>query len=329
MALAQVERVRTLLARIDPFLTVEVVPVTTRADQWAGDLAKLGGKGHFVRQLDRMLLDGEVDAVAHCLKDMESDRGFPEGITVAAFLEREDSRDVLVQPGKPTVNLSAPVMDTDPLAALPHGAHVGTSAVRRRAQLHAARPDLVLLAARGNVNSRLARLAEGEWDALVLAASGLHRIGRTDAATGVLPPEQFMPAAGAGIIALARRISDQVTGEVLRRLDHAATRAAALAERACLQTLHGHCGSPIAAHARIDRGRLVLTAAVYAADGTKFVTSHGIGSPLDPSTLGEDIGTDLLEQGAADLIAAAANYSPQVSEPAANGTAGTPLHGLV
>lgn len=306
MALAQAERVRALLTRTNPFLTVEVIPVTTRADQWTGDLAALGGKGHFVRQLDQMLTTGAVDAVAHCVKDMESDRAVPGGLTIAAFLERDDARDVLVQPGQPPVDLNGPV-PADVLATLPTGARVGTSAVRRRAQLHVARPDLELLASRGNVNSRLARLASGEWDALVLAAAGLERIGRADAVTAVLPPDQFPPAAGAGIIAVTCRDRDQQTWDLLRRLDHARTRAAALAERACLATLQGHCNSPIAAHATHVRGKLVLRAAVYAVDGTAVIASHGIGSPLDPSTLGDDVAVDLIEQGARDLITAAAH----------------------
>src|SRR4051812_27954368 len=166
MALAQVERVRTELTSLHPGIATEVVPVTTSGDRWMGDLAKLGGKGAFTKEVDAILLAGDADLAVHCVKDVPADRPLPAGTTFAAFLKRDDIRDALVHPGGQTLD------------ELPAGTRIGTSSVRRSAQLAASHPHLTCVPMRGNANRRLEKLAAGDADALLLAVSGLERIGR-------------------------------------------------------------------------------------------------------------------------------------------------------
>src|SRR5690242_21647541 len=196
MALAQVERVRAELSVLHPGIRTEVVPVTTSGDRWTGDLAALGGKGAFTKEVDAALLAGEADLAVHCVKDIPADRPLPAGTTFAAFLKRDDIRDALIHPGGLTLD------------QLPAGTRIGTSSVRRVAQLAASHPHLRCVPFRGNANRRLDKLAAGEADALLLAVSGLERIGREDVITEILSPEAMMPPIGAGILALQCREGD-------------------------------------------------------------------------------------------------------------------------
>ncbi|MFI1867775.1 hydroxymethylbilane synthase [Streptomyces jumonjinensis] len=291
MALAQVERVRAELARHRPGIRTEVVPVTTSGDRWMGDLAKLGGKGAFTKEVDAALIAGEADLAVHCVKDVPADRPLPAGTVFAAFLERDDIRDALVHPGGLTLD------------QLPAGARVGTSSVRRIAQLAASHPQLECVPMRGNANRRLEKLADGEADALLLAVSGLERIGRADVISEVLPAEVMCPPIGAGILALQCREDDAATIEAVSGLGDPAAHRETTAERMFLHVLQGHCNSPIAGYAQTERGgELSLRAKVFTPDGKRVLNAHEWAGPLDPATLGTSVAVALLRQGARELI---------------------------
>ncbi|MET9499255.1 hydroxymethylbilane synthase [Streptomyces sp. NPDC006552] len=291
MALAQVERVRAELAALHPGIRTEVVPVTTSGDKWMGDLAALGGKGAFTKEVDQALLDGDADLAVHCLKDIPADRPLPEGCTFGAYLERDDVRDALIDP------------QGRRLDELPEGTRIGTSSVRRVAQLAATHPHLTCVPMRGNANRRLEKLAAGDADALLLAVSGLERIGRPDLMTDVLSPESMCPPIGAGILALQCRADDEATLDAVRGLGHRDTWREATAERMFLHVLQGHCNSPVAGYARAERsGDLSLRACVFTPDGKRVLNAQEWAGPLDPATLGMSVAVALLRQGARELI---------------------------
>ena len=226
-------------------------------------LAEIGGKALWTKELDAALLAGEIDFAVHSAKDVETLR--PPGLVIAAVLPREDVRDVLIlrqaQDERQGVN---------GIAALPRGARVGTSAPRRAAQLLHARPDCAVVPFRGNVATRLAKLAAGEADATLLAAAGLNRLGRGDAGTR-LPAEQWLPAPGQGAIAIECRADDAAMLALLGVIDHAPSRAAVMAERALLAALGGNCHSALAVLTRHDGTELVLRAALFSPDGAQRV----------------------------------------------------------
>ncbi|WP_281946180.1 hydroxymethylbilane synthase [Streptomyces olivaceus] len=291
MALAQVERVRAELAALHPGVRTEVVPVKTTGDKWLGDLSLVEGKGAFTKEVDAALLSGEADLAVHCVKDVPADRPLPAGTVFAAFLERDDVRDALVHPGGLTLD------------ELPPGTRVGTSSVRRVAQLAATHPHLMCVPMRGNANRRLAKLAAGEADALLLAVSGLDRIGRRDVISEVLSPETMMPPIGAGILALQCREDDAALIEAVGPLGHPRTHREATAERMFLHVLQGHCNSPIAGHAHVDRsGELSLRACVFTPDGKTRLNAHEWAGRLDAATLGTSVAVALLRQGAREII---------------------------
>ncbi|MGW4651604.1 hydroxymethylbilane synthase [Kitasatospora sp. NPDC004289] len=293
MALAQVERVQAELAALHPALRTEVVPVTTSGDRWMGDLAQLGGKGAFTKEVDAALLAGEADLAVHCLKDVPADRPLPAGTVFAAYLRRDDIRDAVVQPAGLTLD------------QLPPGARIGTSSVRRVAQLAATHPHLECLPIRGNANSRLAKLEAGAYDALLLAVSGLERIGETARITEVLSVETMCPPIGAGVLALQCREDDERTIETVRGLAHHDTWREATAERMFLHVLQGHCNSPIAGYAKAEPdGRLSLRGRVFSPDGKQILDAHEWAGSLTPEDLGTATALALKRQGASDLIAA-------------------------
>ncbi|MEU7576391.1 hydroxymethylbilane synthase [Streptomyces sp. NPDC041068] len=291
MALAQVERVRTELAALHPGIRTEVVPVTTSGDRWMGDLAALGGKGAFTKEVDAALLAGEADLAVHCVKDVPADRPLPAGTTFAAFLKRDDIRDALIHPGGLTLD------------ELPAGTRIGTSSVRRVTQLAASHPELQCVPMRGNAGRRLQKLAAGDADALLLAQSGLERIGRPDLASEVLSVETMCPPIGAGILALQCREDDTTTIDAVTGLGDKDAWREATAERMFLHVLQGHCNSPIAGYARSERnGDLSLRACVFTPDGKTVLNAHEWAGPLDPATLGTSVAVALLRQGARELI---------------------------
>ncbi|MFE2021583.1 hydroxymethylbilane synthase [Streptomyces sp. NPDC059499] len=291
MALAQVERVRTELAALHPATATEVIPVRTTGDKWMGDLALVEGKGAFTKEVDAALLAGEADLAVHCVKDVPADRPLPAGTTFAAFLERDDIRDALVHPGGLT------------LGQLPPGTRIGTSSVRRVAQLAASHPHLDCVPFRGNANRRLAKLEAGEADALLLAVSGLRRIERDDVITEILTADAMCPPIGAGVLALQCREDDTATIEAVSGLNHPDTYRETTAERMFLHVLQGHCNSPIAGYATAHRnGDLSLRACVFTPDGKTVLNAHEWAGPLDAATLGTSVAVALLRQGARELI---------------------------
>jgi len=291
MALAQVERVRSELALLHPGIRTEVVPVTTAGDRWPGALSALGGKGAFTKEVDAALLAGEADLAVHCVKDVPADRPLPAGTVFAAFLKRDDVRDALVHPGGLTLD------------ELPDGTRIGTSSVRRVAQLAVSHPGLVCVPMRGNANRRLEKLDAGEADALLLAVAGLRRIGREDRIGEILSVESMCPPVGAGILALQCREDDTDTIGTVAGLGDAAAWRETTAERMLLHVLQGHCNSPIAGLARAERdGRLSLRARVFSPDGKTVLDAHEWAGPLDPATLGTSVAVALLRQGAREVI---------------------------
>lgn len=291
MALAQVERVRAELAVLHPDLRTEVVPVTTSGDRWTGDLAHLGGKGAFTKEVDAALLAGEADVAVHCLKDVPADRPLPAGTVFAAYLRRDDIRDALVHPGALT------------LAELPPGTRIGTSSVRRTAQLAASHPHLECVPIRGNANSRLAKLDAGTVDALLLAVSGLERIGEQARITEILGVDAMCPPIGAGILVLQCREDDTATIDAVTTLGHQDTWREAAAERMFLHVLQGHCNSPIAGYAKAEPdGRLSLRGRVFTPDGKQVLDAHEWAGALSPEDLGTSVALALKRQGAQELI---------------------------
>ncbi|MFJ7590177.1 hydroxymethylbilane synthase [Streptomyces sp. NPDC097617] len=300
MALAQVDFVSDLLRKIEPELNIEVVPVTTEADLWQGDLAQLGGKGLFVREIDTMLQRGQVDMAVHCIKDVPGDVPMPRGLIFAAYLPRDDVRDVLLFPEG---------SDMQTLDDLPAGASVATSAVRRKAQIGRVRPDLNVVRVRGLVGTRVDKLdgkkpMDHKLDAMILAMSGLERLGIVDRARQVFTVDEMLPAVGAGALGLECRKDDDAVAYLLQQLNHEKTMTEITAERVMLHGLRGHCNSPIAGYCVTEPdGQLSLRGMVFSRDGSKFVNAHDWGeSRNDPAVLGSRVCAELLRQGARDII---------------------------
>jgi len=296
MALRQAEQVADALHAHNPAIGTELVKVTTAGDRWMGDLAKLGGKGAFVKEIDRALLDEQADLAVHCLKDIPGDIPIPDGLAFAGYLPRGDIHDAVIS------------RSGAPLAELPAGSVVGTSSVRRTAQLRLHYPRLRIEPLRGNVNTRLMRLDEGHFDVLIAAVSGLHRVDQAHRITEVLPVETMCPPVGAGIIVLQCRAEDSEVLGLGAQLNDFDTNRQADAERAMLHALQGHCNSPIAGYATTDpTGRLSLHGKVFTLDGSQWIDSHHWGVAEDPQALGFFVGSDLLRQGARALIDAIAH----------------------
>jgi hydroxymethylbilane synthase len=268
-------------------LQIQIEYFTTSGDRITErPLAEFGQPGVFTDDLARALLDKKIDIAVHSLKDLPVD-DFP-GLELAAIGERADARDVLVAAGPHT------------LQTLPEGARLGTSSLRRSAQLLAARPDLSLLPIRGNVDTRLRKTLNGEYDAIVLAAAGLTRLEMTEHIVETLPFEVMLPAPGQGAIAIQCRAGDSFFLDTLYPLDDQPTRRAVTAERAFLKALGGGCAAPIAAYATVEGGLLQLNGLVAAADGSSIVRVAGEGS--DPHLLGAELAREALALGAGTLL---------------------------
>ncbi|MFC4334058.1 hydroxymethylbilane synthase [Salininema proteolyticum] len=291
MALAQVERVRRDLAAVNPAVEVEVVPIKTTGDRWMGDLREKGGKGAFIKEVDRALAAGLADLAVHCLKDMPGDIPVPAGMTIAGYMTRDSIHEALIHPAGLTLD------------QLPAGTRIGTSSVRRRAQLAAHRPDLECVPMRGNANRRLEKLYAGDADALILAVCGLERIDRTDVITEQIDPAVMCPPVGAGILALQCREDDTETLDAVAPLNDPTVWQIATAERTFLHVLQGSCHSPIGGHAWFDDdGELHLRGEVYSYDGKKELTAVEPAGALDPAGLGTSVALAVLKEGARDLL---------------------------
>jgi hydroxymethylbilane synthase len=289
LALWQAEHVADRLRRAHPGLHVELVPITTRGDQIQDrSLAAIGGKGLFIKELEVAMEEGRADIAVHSMKDVPAE--MPPGMTLGALLERADTRDALIS------NQFAGV------EALPKGARVGTSSLRRQAQLLARRPDLAIEPLRGNVDTRLRKLDEGSLHAIVLASAGLIRLGWESRITERVPADICLPAVGQGAIGIECREGDAATLKRLAVLEHSPTRVAVTAERALTKRLGGSCQSPIAALATLEQGMLEVTGMVAEPDGSKLWRDSVRGAPGDAERLGTQLAEQLLAAGAAALL---------------------------
>ena len=291
LALWQSEHVADLLRAAHPGLAVELVPMSTRGDEVLDrSLSAIGGKGLFLKELELAMLRGEADCAVHSLKDvpMEVDAPF----ALPAFLERADHADAFIS------NQFAS------FEALPPGACVGTSSLRRQAQLRALRPDLEIRDLRGNVNTRLAKLDAGEYDAIILACAGLQRLGLDARIRARLDAPGWLPAPAQGVIAIECRGDDAAVMGLCRALDHAPTRTSAGAERALNLALHGSCHVPVAAFARLDGDALHLQGLVGSASDGRAVRAEAAGPASAPDVLGRDVAAKLLAAGAGEFLPA-------------------------
>nr|WP_276514351.1 hydroxymethylbilane synthase [Actinomadura citrea] len=285
MATTQSQGVADALSRLTGH-AVELVGVTTQGDVSKALLAQIGGTGVFVNALRDRVLSGEVDFAVHSLKDLPTSE--TPGIALAATPARDDARDALCGPAK--------------LADLPRGARIGTGSPRRVAQLRALRPDLEIVPIRGNADTRLRKVTDGELDAVVLAHAGLRRIGRLDAVSEVFDPDQMLPAPGQGSLALECRADRDDLRALLGTIDDAPTRRAVTAERTVLAVLEAGCSAPVGTYAAEVDERLHLTAAVAAYDGSRQVRLSASGHPDAAEQLGRDLANRLLAQGADQLM---------------------------
>ncbi|MDY0871114.1 hydroxymethylbilane synthase [Dongia rigui] len=294
LALAQAEMVKAGLGAAHEALAapgaVEIVIIKTTGDQIQDRaLSEIGGKGLFTKEIEEALIDGRIDVAVHSMKDVPTQ--LPDGLVIACLLEREDPRDVLIS------------RQGNSIATLPQGAVIGSASLRRQAQLLALRPDLKVVTLRGNVGTRLTKLANGDADATLLALAGLKRLGKADVATAILDMTEMLPAVAQGAIGLEIRATDRRIQDLLAPLHHAATAAAVAAERACLAELEGSCRTPIAAHAEIAGDQLHLTALIALPNGATVHRDERQGSVQDAEKLGRDSGRALKSLAGPDFLA--------------------------
>lgn len=297
LALWQAEYVKARLEQLDPSITVSLVPMVSRGDQLLDSpLAKIGGKGLFVKELETAMLNDEADLAVHSMKDVPMQ--FPDGLGLYAICEREDPRDAFVS------------NHFDDLDALPAGSVVGTSSLRRQAQIMARRPDLQIRFLRGNVNTRLAKLDAGEYDAIVLATAGLLRLGFDARIRYPMPPEVSLPAGGQGAVGIECRSSDTELQALLVQLNDEDSALRVRAERALNTRLNGGCQVPIACYAERENGELWLRGLVGDPDGQRMLRAEARGPEAEPEALGIAVAEDLLAQGAQAILDAFYEEAP-------------------
>ena len=292
LALWQAEFVQSALRAAHTDLEVELLGMTSRGDQLLDvPLAKVGGKGLFVKELETALLDRSADIAVHSMKDVPME--FPDGLALGVICEREDPTDAFVS------------NQFESLAELPAGSVVGTSSLRRECQLRAGRPDLKVRFLRGNVNTRLRKLDEGQYDAIILASAGLIRLGMVGRIRQSIPAEQSLPAPGQGAVGIELRSDDSEVLALIRTLHHEPTARRVAAERALNRRLQGGCQVPIAAYAEYDKGgnNLWLRGLVGKPDGSLLLYAQATAPVEDAEQLGEAVADDLLSQGAAAILA--------------------------
>ncbi|HET9400512.1 MAG TPA: hydroxymethylbilane synthase [Candidatus Acidoferrales bacterium] len=288
LALWQANFVKVRLER-ECAAVCEIRVIKTTGDrQQSAPLTAFGGKGVFVKEIEEALLRDEIDLAVHSMKDVPTE--IPEELTIAAICERVDVRDALIS------------SSGRKLADLPHGSRVGTSSLRRRAQLMRARPDLEFVELRGNVDTRLKKLDAGDCDALVLAWAGLDRLGLAARITETLSCEVSLPAVGQGALGIETRRDDEAVIKTVARLDHRATRAAVLAERELLREVEGGCQIPLGAWARTESGRLVMDACIVSLDGRDYVRTRVSGEEDSPESLGRRAAEELFAGGAERIL---------------------------
>ena len=291
LALWQAEHIRARLEAMHADLTVELVTFVTQGDKILDTpLAKIGGKGLFVKELEAALMDGRADLAVHSMKDVPM--ALPEGLSLAVICEREDPLDAFVS------NHYASFAD------LPQGAKVGTSSLRRKCQILKARPDLEIIDLRGNVGTRLSKLDDGKYDAIILASAGLKRLGLAERIRHTIQPAVSLPAVGQGALGLECRSQDQAVLDLILPLMHAETNMCVRAERAFNAYLEGGCQVPIAGYATLQNGQLQIEGRVGSVDGQTILKAVQYGAPEQAEMLGEELAKALLAQGAGELLKA-------------------------
>ena len=294
LAMWQARHIKSQLSELYPRITISIHGMTTEGDRTLGtSLAKIGGKGLFVKELEESLADGRADIAVHSLKDVPMH--LPGGFTLGAILARADPRDAFVSTKFAT------------LAALPPGARVGTSSLRRESQLRVKYPHLVIEPLRGNVQTRLRKLDEGAYDAIILAAAGLNRLGLEQRITAVLTPEDMLPAVGQGALAIECLGNRADLLALLKPLHDESTAACVLAERALSRALAGSCNVPLGGYAEFANARLRLRGYVGAPDGTRHVSAEVEGAAVDAETLGKALAEQLKGLGADSILDALQN----------------------
>lgn len=290
LALWQADYVKDALEQAHPELTVELVPMSTKGDVILDTpLAKIGGKGLFIKELEVAMMNGEADIAVHSMKDVPME--FPEGFDLAVICERENPFDAFVSNTYKAFN------------ELPEGAVVGTCSLRRKAQIMAERPDLVIKDLRGNVQTRLGKLDAGDYDAIILAAAGLIRLEIPERIAEVLPEDLTLPAAGQGAVGIEYRAGDEETLAMLSVLHCPVSAAAVIAERALSRQLGGGCQVPIAAYATVDGDQVSLTGRVASLDGNQMLEVAAQDHVDNADDLGQRLGKALIEQGADEILA--------------------------
>lgn len=295
LALWQAEYVKAELEKHHPELKVTLVPMTSRGDKILDvPLAKVGGKGLFVKELEQAMLDGRADIAVHSMKDVPME--FPEGLGLGVICEREDPRDAFVSNRYPDI------------ASLPTGAVVGTSSLRRQSQLLAQRPDLEIAFLRGNVNTRLAKLDAGEFDAIILASAGLKRLGFVERIESYIAPETILPAGGQGAVGIEYRVKDKKILDLLSVLHHERSAVCVTAERAMNKKLEGGCQVPIGGFAELnEEGQVWLRGLVADPNGETMIVDNIMGAPEDAEALGVRLAERLLASGAGEILSAIYN----------------------
>lgn len=290
LAMWQANFVKAELLKFHPTLTVEIVAMKTQGDKILDTpLAKIGGKGLFVKELEVAMLEGRADIAVHSMKDVPVD--FPEGLGLSVICEREDPRDAFVS------------NHYQSLEDLPIGAVVGTCSLRRQSQLKEIRPDIVIKDLRGNVNTRLIKLDNGEYDAIILAAAGLIRLQMSERVARFIPPEESLPAVGQGAVGIECRLDDSQTIALLKPLEHAVTRARVTAERAMNLALEGGCQVPIGSFALLEDEQLFLRGLVASVDGKTVIRKEIRGHKDNAEQLGLTLAQQLLDCGAKKILA--------------------------
>ncbi len=293
LALTQAELIKAELLRLRPELAVRIEIIKTSGDASKEPLSVIGGKGVFTKELEDALLESRIDIAVHSLKDLPTI--LPDGLIIAAICKREDPRDALVLRRNRKSAIAT-------IRALPPGATVGTSSPRRLSQLRHLRDDLVIKELRGNVDTRLRKLDEGQYDALVLACAGLRRLGLEDRISAALPAAEMLPAVGQGALGIETRAGDEATIAAVSKLDHKFTRLACTTERAFLRSLGGGCQLPIAAYAVVREKRIRLDGLVAEPQGQQIIRDRISGSLDEAEQLGSELGERLLKQGASVLL---------------------------
>jgi hydroxymethylbilane synthase len=290
LALWQAEWIKGQLQELDPSLEIELNKIKTTGDKILDvPLAQVGGKGLFVKEIEEAMLRGEADLAVHSMKDVPTE--LPESLHLSTITKREDPRDAFIA-GKEIKSFSE----------LPQGANIGTSSLRRICQLLNRRPDLKITQLRGNVDTRIRKLEEGEFDAIILATAGVKRLGREEKITEKLPVDVSLPAIGQGAVGIECRKDDEFTNNLLKSLDHYETSVCVRAERAFLKKLEGGCQVPIAAYAQLKDGEVVIEGLVGSIDGKILLKDNLRGSPENAESLGTELAENLLSKGAKEIL---------------------------